>query len=81
MSGELTDANIEIECQECEALVVGKRAIRSHILHWHPQYSREQASYYADLWTEGAHERAEEWDYDQLTESQKQSYRATWHGC
>lgn len=51
------DQPIAIPCSECDFVAeTGLLEMIAHILEVHPQYSREEAAHYAEVWEESAYE-------------------------
>lgn len=69
----MTDKTITVTCAECDAEEIGVNAMTRHILTSHPEYNRKEAQYYAEVWTESAHEEHEQFlkEYDEVRRLEK----------
>jgi len=59
MAAEYTDANIPINCSECDQLEEGIPAMEQHILDTHPQYKPEEIANYVRDWADSVYEQIE----------------------
>jgi len=58
-----TDENVPVECSLCGTMLDGLFETEAHIFHRHsPEYNQADAKKYAQLWVEGAHQKARERD-------------------
>lgn len=56
MAAEYTDANLPINCSECDELVEGVDQMVQHIIAMHPNYTPAEAADYARSWADSVYE-------------------------
>ena len=75
-----TDETLPFHCGECDHEVEGVEMMELHISACHPEYNPSDIVKFARTWADAVYEAMEDWNYDQLTPSQKRAYRADQHG-
>ncbi len=53
---EFTDANVPINCTECNLLIEGIEPMLQHVLSTHPEYSPQEAQEYVRIWADSAYD-------------------------
>jgi len=71
---EYTDADIPINCSECDVLEEGIPAMEQHVLATHPQYSPTEVTDYVRSWADSVYE-----DIDAHNAWRAEEYRRTGH--
>lgn len=56
MAAETTDANIPINCAECDQLEEGIPAMEQHVLAAHPQYMPEEVPNFVRSWADSVYD-------------------------
>lgn len=58
---QFIDENVPVECAECDALCEGLTDTICHLLQAHGEtYNQDDATKYAQIWMEGAHDEQRE---------------------